>query len=87
MSWACVILTITIDWWRNVGPALGSTRGTAFCAVGMVTAPGVTTAMTRRAPSHLRRRRHCFGAPLGLATVRTDGPIGRRRRAELPLTP
>ncbi|EGF54349.1 conserved domain protein [Actinomyces sp. oral taxon 170 str. F0386] len=43
--------------------------------------------MESRAPSHLRRRRHCSGAPLGLATVRTDGPIDRRRRAEPPLTP
>ena len=40
-----------------------------------------------RAPSHLRRRRQCSGAPLGLATVRTDGPIDRRRRAEPPLIP
>ena len=40
-----------------------------------------------RAPSHLRRRRHCSGAPLGLATVRRAGPVGRRRRAEPPLTP
>ena len=29
-----------------------------------------------RAPSHLRRRRHCSGAPLGLAPVRTAGAAG-----------